>query len=326
RPIAAVVHPTRRVPIAHAPPRRCRRRQERRARRRGALRRHARATLVYRRGRRRALVSRFSSAVANGHAVDRRRRRAVGGAGRVHAASVPQRPARPRPGRGRRVADRRADRPRGRAGGARAGGRALRPGSGLAGRARRRDRRPRGGARLPRGARRARCRGGPRDGGAAACRRRALEESDLLLVVLDGSISPARRVLEETAHRARIVVRAKSDLTAHPETAALADAVAASAVSGGGVEALLDRLTQEVERRASAAGDEGGIVASLRQIELLESVSCAFAAGRPRLGYAPLEAALVDLKDALTCAGSILGVDVGDAVLNHIFSTFCLGK
>jgi len=156
--------------------------------------------------------------------------------------------------------------------------------------------------------------------------RRAMEESDLLLVVLDGSISPARRVLEETAHRARIVVRAKSDLTAHPETAALADAVAASAVSGGGVEALLDRLTQEVERRASAAGDEGGIVASLRQIELLESLSRAFAAGDAALGDAPLEAALVDLKDALTCAGSILGVDVGDAVLNHIFSTFCLGK
>ena len=169
----------------------------------------------------------------------------------------------------------------------------------------------------------------PRDGiEAEGIRRsrRAMEESDLLLVVLDGSISPARRVLEETAHRARIVVRAKSDLTAHPETAALADAVAASAVSGGGVEALLDRLTQEVERRASAAGDEGGIVASLRQIELLESLSRAFAAGDAALGDAPLEAALVDLKDALTCAGSILGVDVGDAVLNHIFSTFCLGK
>lgn len=45
--------------------------------------------------------------------------------------------------------------------------------------------------------------------------RRAIEESDLLLVVLDGSIELDARVLAETEKRARILVRAKSDLSPH---------------------------------------------------------------------------------------------------------------
>ena len=40
----------------------------------------------------------------------------------------------------------------------------------------------------------------------------------------------------------------------------------------------------------------------------------------------PLEAALVDLRLALGITGEMLGVDVTDAVLDRIFSAFCLGK
>ena len=156
--------------------------------------------------------------------------------------------------------------------------------------------------------------------------RRAMDESDLLLVVFDGSIAPDRRVLEETADRPRVVVRAKNDLPTHPDAAALLDAALVSAVTGEGMEGLLERLAREVECRAGAAGDEGGIVASVRQIELLQTLSRAFVAAEASLVEAPLEAALVDLREALTCVGAILGVDVGEAVLDHIFSTFCLGK
>jgi len=92
------------------------------------------------------------------------------------------------------------------------------------------------------------------------------------------------------------------------------------------MDALLERLTREIERRAGAAGDEGMIVASVRQIALLETLLRALIAAEAALAQAPLEAALVDLREALVCAGAILGVDVGDAVLDRIFSTFCLGK
>jgi tRNA modification GTPase len=156
--------------------------------------------------------------------------------------------------------------------------------------------------------------------------RMAIAESDLLLVVLDTSVPLDRRVLTETSGQARILVRAKSDLPCHPEAAALTEAVEASTVKDGGVDALLERLAREVEHRAAAAGDEGGIVASLRQIELIDALRDSLASSGTALLDRPLEAALVDLKHALGLAGEVLGVDVGDAVLDRIFSTFCLGK
>jgi len=156
--------------------------------------------------------------------------------------------------------------------------------------------------------------------------RLAIDESDLLLVVMDASIPADRRVLEETADRARVLVLAKSDLPHHPNAVPLPDAVSASTVSEGGIDLLLQRLAQEVEHRAAAAGDEGGIVTSLRQLELLQAFAGSLASSVAALAEAPLEAALVDLKLALGFIGEILGVDVGDAVLDRIFSTFCLGK
>lgn len=156
--------------------------------------------------------------------------------------------------------------------------------------------------------------------------RAAMNESDLLLVVLDGSVAPDRSVLDETAGHARVLVRAKGDLPLHPEAAVLRDAVEVSTVNAAGADALLGRLAREVEQRAAAAGDEGGIVASLRQLELLEALAGALSSGAGALRELPLEAALVDLRHALRLTGEILGVDVGDAVLDHIFATFCLGK
>jgi tRNA modification GTPase len=156
--------------------------------------------------------------------------------------------------------------------------------------------------------------------------RLAIDESDLLLVVMDASIPTDRRVLEETADCARVLVLAKNDLPRHPDAARLPDAVNASTVSDGGIDLLLQRLAQEVEHRAAAAGDEGGIVTSLRQLELLQGFARSLASSVAALAEAPLEAALVDLNLALGFTGEILGVDAGDAVLDRIFSTFCLGK
>jgi len=40
----------------------------------------------------------------------------------------------------------------------------------------------------------------------------------------------------------------------------------------------------------------------------------------------PIEIPLLDLREALAQASALLGVDVGDAVLDRIFATFCVGK
>src|SRR5262249_152734 len=126
--------------------------------------------------------------------------------------------------------------------------------------------------------------------------RLAIQESDLLLVVLDSSIPPDRRIRVETASHARVVVLAKSDLPRHADAAVLENAVEASTVRTGGIDALLERLAQEVEQRASESGDEGGIITSLRQLELIEALAESLVSSASAIEGMPLEAALVDLK------------------------------
>ena len=156
--------------------------------------------------------------------------------------------------------------------------------------------------------------------------RMAAEESDLLVVVLDGSAAPDTGVLEDTKGRSRIVVRAKSDLPADEAYLALAEAVAVSSRTGAGVDRLLDRLGSEVALRTGSDDDENGLVATLRQVELLAELQKALVAARAALESAPLEAALVDLTAALRYTGDLLGVEVGDVVLDRVFAMFCVGK
>ena len=153
--------------------------------------------------------------------------------------------------------------------------------------------------------------------------RGAIAESDLVLVVVDGSRSLAQEVLEETACRARVLVRGKSDLPPDPSTARLEGALDVSALTGDGLDRLVERLCREVETRTDG---DGGLVASLRQLEGLESLERALGAAGATLRAAPVEVALVDLREALRQVSALLGIEVGDAVLDRIFATFCLGK
>ena len=154
--------------------------------------------------------------------------------------------------------------------------------------------------------------------------RAAILESDLLIVVIDGSRPLVCPVLEETAARPRIVVRGKSDLPSDPATADLPGALRLSALTGEGVDMLVDRLCREVATRSD--GDGAGLVATLRQSALLDDLEHALRSGGHALKAAPVEVALVDLREALRSLSTLLGVEVGDAVLDRVFATFCLGK
>ena len=155
--------------------------------------------------------------------------------------------------------------------------------------------------------------------------RLAIAESDLLLVVQDGSAPVDRAVLVGTAERPHLLIRAKLDLPVHASHAGL-DAIAVSSCAGIGLEALVAALTDIVRQRTGMDGDEAGIVASLRQLELLDALYTALSRCVEALATAPLEGGLIDAHDAMGTVAAILGIDVGDAVLDRIFSTFCLGK
>lgn len=138
--------------------------------------------------------------------------------------------------------------------------------------------------------------------------RRAIDESDFALLVVDGSIAHVAddELHAALANRRVVIVCSKCDLSSHPETATPSGAVAVSSITGAGLPALLERLADEVARVVGQADDEGQIATAL--------------------GALPLEVALVDLRDALGATSALFGLELGDAVLDRIFATFCVGK
>jgi tRNA modification GTPase len=161
--------------------------------------------------------------------------------------------------------------------------------------------------------------------------RQAIEESDLVLVILDTSrpVEAAdEQILALTSGRPRLVIANKSDLA--PALPALGKQLsidcACSALTGAGVGALQALLGNWVTGRTGADGEEGGIVASLRVLEHLVVAHQRVDDAVRQLEKVPLEAVLIDLKNAMTRLDRVLGIEADDAVLHRIFATFCLGK
>src|SRR5262249_18452900 len=155
--------------------------------------------------------------------------------------------------------------------------------------------------------------------------RRAIEESDLVLVIFDASRPleiADEEVLALTARRPRLVIANKTDLA--PALPALEKRLSidcgCSALTGAGVGALQVLLGKWVADRTGADGEEGGIVASLRVLEHLLVACQRVEDTMVRLEEVPLEAVLIDLKSALTHLDRILGIEADDAVLDRIFA------
>lgn len=156
--------------------------------------------------------------------------------------------------------------------------------------------------------------------------RRAAQESDLVLVVVDARCPDMSAVGTLQAAGNTLVVVNKCDLAEDPGLSNV-PGVRVSALTGEGIEHLLAGMKAWIEDRLISDADEAGLVASLRQIEALRALRAALVrAEAALLEDTPLEATLVDLRDALRLAGSVVGSDVAELVLGRIFSTFCIGK
>ncbi len=156
--------------------------------------------------------------------------------------------------------------------------------------------------------------------------REAVAASDILLLVLDGTIAPDASALAETARATRVVVLTKDDLGTRVPDAAIDGAVRVSAKTGQGVDGLLARLARMVSEQIGEPGGEDALLVTLRQTEILEALHGSLTAALQGLGHAATEVVLVDLRAALGHVAALLGEEVGDAVLERIFANFCLGK
>ncbi len=164
--------------------------------------------------------------------------------------------------------------------------------------------------------------------------REQLNRADLVLYLVDGSepLAPEDvQVLGELADRPILAVVNKIDL---PQKLHLEEfcshsphpVVEISALTGQG----LDRLEQAVVDLVLGGGvrAEAEMVTQARHYELLVRARDSLDRGRELLAQAepPWELLALEVKEALQALGEITGEEVGEAVLDQIFSQFCIGK
>ena len=159
--------------------------------------------------------------------------------------------------------------------------------------------------------------------------RRAMEQAELVLVVLDGSRQPAEEdaALLSAAENAphALVVMSKSDLVQRrekPETKL--PVVAVSAVSGEGLRELEETIQAMFPLPTVPAGE---ILTNARQAEAVaravESMEAALEA--MNTGATP-DIVLTETEGAMAALGELTGRSIREDITNRIFQRFCVGK
>ena len=154
----------------------------------------------------------------------------------------------------------------------------------------------------------------------------ALATADVVLLIVDGSqgwLEADEALLARIPEGVpRLIVSNKSDLPAG-SGAASAD-VSFSARTGDGEEALVQGLLA-----CCGAGDSAGVLLSLNQRQCDLAAAAASALDRSQEVAAqqlPWDFWTIDLREAIHALGEITGEELTEAVLDRVFSRFCIGK
>lgn len=168
---------------------------------------------------------------------------------------------------------------------------------------------------------------------------KAMEEADLVLLVLDGSAElhdTDRKLIRNSDPEKTILVINKTDLPqkTHPPVSPLAKGgieeesiptVHISAKNSTGLDELKEKIVENALHGENRENTE--VITNTRHLHALEKALASmdsFIAGSVK-NISP-EFLSVDLRGALDALGEILGITTSDDILNRIFSNFCIGK
>ena len=162
-----------------------------------------------------------------------------------------------------------------------------------------------------------------------------LAEAHHILLIVDAAqittstLAPAdAEVVTALGTRPVTLVLNKSDQRTPQQTTALRAAfpasVLVSATTGAGLPQLRETLEQILT--ATAPAGDATLITNLRQQHALERALTALETAHSAAPSIPHEMVLLDLYAALTALDELTGATPTNAILNEIFSTFCLGK
>lgn len=165
--------------------------------------------------------------------------------------------------------------------------------------------------------------------------RKKITESDLLLVVLDRSRPFSQEddlSLKQAKGKKGIIVLNKMDLPSRLEAPSFLKVrspfplVEVSALTGEGLDRLRATMAHSILEDQSE-GPSTRVAPNLRHCQALEQALGHFRGAKTGMDAGmPLEIVALELKNGLDALGEITGETASEAVLDRIFSRFCLGK
>ena len=159
----------------------------------------------------------------------------------------------------------------------------------------------------------------------------AVSDSDLVLVVLDGSaeLEPSDHdLIHQTESMRRVVVLNKSDLPGFGVSASCVEElqpINVSARTGEGLSTLRSAILASLN--SNGVDDSSLLITNARHYDLLCDTQRDVEAARAALSERHSEElVLVPLHNALKFLGQITGETTTEDILSEIFATFCIGK
>ncbi len=150
---------------------------------------------------------------------------------------------------------------------------------------------------------------------------KALEECDLVILVLDGSKpldSEDERLLKLVKEKKHIVVYNKGDIKK-------IDGVISISAKNNDISELVDILNDEYQSDQALVDDD--ILNNERQIALMKKANDTFKVLLKEANdEIPLDLLSSDLYSAYHDLSMIIGKDYEDDLIDHLFKNFCLGK
>ncbi|HEY3328384.1 MAG TPA: tRNA uridine-5-carboxymethylaminomethyl(34) synthesis GTPase MnmE [Capsulimonadaceae bacterium] len=155
----------------------------------------------------------------------------------------------------------------------------------------------------------------------------SVETADLILAVLDSSEAPDADEIAFLAgikDRSHIVVANKSDRIA--SVSLLAGAIAVSAVTGAGLDALEASIAERLTG-GDVSHPTGVVVTHSRhRSALLRALAALDEADATLAAALPADLLAIDVRGAIDAVEDVTGRSTTDDIINEIFSRFCIGK
>lgn len=160
-------------------------------------------------------------------------------------------------------------------------------------------------------------------------------DADLILFLLNSGdviTDEDYSIMNRVANKNVLVLLNKSDMDRKIETDRIKEILGdktfldTSMETGQGVEELKD-IIEKMVYKGNLKQDNSLIVTNARHLNLLRDASAFLEDSLKSIeSNQPLEFIEIDVKNTYDDLGAILGEEVGDDILNEVFSRFCLGK